>query len=242
VSRATVGQLEAGDIGRTCLDTIERVAGVLEIRLSVIARWRGGDLDRQVNARHAALSELVARHLSDAGWTVLPQVSFSIWGERGVIDLVAWHEATRSLLVIELKTEVVDVEETVGTLDRKRRLATEIVAERGWRPRSVSVWLVVADSSMNRRRVTAYDTMLRAAYPLDGWAMRRWLRAPDGHAVAGLSFWARGAGVASNAAGSGLRRSLAARKRVRPPRSDAPHARAASASPPPTGRTTETSV
>ena len=43
-----------------------------------------------------------------------------------------WHEPTRSLLVIELKTELVDLQETVGTLDRKVRLATQIAHEQGW--------------------------------------------------------------------------------------------------------------
>ncbi len=50
------------------------------------------------------------------------------------IDILAWHAASRSLLVIELKTELVDVQETVGTLDRKRRLAAQVAAERGWKP------------------------------------------------------------------------------------------------------------
>lgn len=36
----------------------------------------------------------------------MPEVSFSIYGQRGVIDILAWHAATRSLLVIELKTEM----------------------------------------------------------------------------------------------------------------------------------------
>lgn len=49
----------------------------------------------------------------------MPEVSFSIYGERGVIDLLAWHGPSRTLLVIELKTEVVDAAEMLGVLDRK---------------------------------------------------------------------------------------------------------------------------
>lgn len=212
MSQSLVAQVEAGDVGRMALDTLERVAGVLEIRLELRGRWRGGELDRQLSARHAALSESVARALRSAGWTVVPQASVSIWGERGIVDILAWHEPTRSLLVIEVKTEIVDVEETVGTLDRKRRLAVEVAAERGWRARTVGVWLIVADGSTNRRRVAAHGTLLRSAFPLYGWAMRRWLQQPSGAAVAGLSFW-------SDTSGGGVRRSLAARKRVRLPRS-----------------------
>ena len=75
-------------------------------------------------------------------WVTAPEVTFAIYGERGAIDILAWHAPTRSLLVIELKTEIVDVQETVGTLDRKRRLAAKVAAERGWAPASISAWLL----------------------------------------------------------------------------------------------------
>jgi hypothetical protein len=63
---------------------------------------------------------------------VVPEVSFSIFGERGVIDVLAWHAATRTILVIELKTVIADVNELIGNVDRKRRLAPRVAAERGW--------------------------------------------------------------------------------------------------------------
>ena len=112
------------------------------------------------------MHESVARALlSIPGWVLAPEVSFSVYGERGVIDILAWHAATRTLLVIELKTEIVDVNEVMGTLDRKRRLAPMIARERGWIPAHVAVWLVVAGSSTNRRRVRSHGTTLRAAFP-----------------------------------------------------------------------------
>jgi hypothetical protein len=143
-----------------------------------------------VRRRHSALHEDVAARLSSLpGWQLAPEVSFSIWGERGVIDILAWHEPTRSLLVIELKTELVDVNEVLGTLDRKVRLARQIAADRGWtRPSSVSVWLIVVDSSTSRHRAQDHATMLRSVLPADGRTMRRWLARPSGR-VAALSFW-----------------------------------------------------
>ena len=143
-----------------------------------------------VAAGHAALHDEVARALLTLpGWRFLPEVSFSIWGERGVIDILAWHEPTRSLLVIELKTELVDFNELLGTLDRKTRLARHIAAERGWtNPSSVSVWVVVVDTSTGRRRARDHAAMLRSALPDDGRTMRRWLKRPSGR-VAALSFW-----------------------------------------------------
>jgi hypothetical protein len=117
-----------------------------------------------------------------------PEVSFSIYGERGVIDILAWHPGRRALLIIELKTDIVDVNDLVGSADRRRRLARTIVAERGWDPATVSAWVIVAPSRTNRRRVAAHEAMLRAAFPMDGRGMRAWLRDPV-RSVAALSFW-----------------------------------------------------
>ena len=65
-------------------------------------------------------------------------VASAIYGERGVIDILAWHQKTGSLLVIELKTAVADVNELLGTMDRKQRLAAQVAHERGWNARTVS--------------------------------------------------------------------------------------------------------
>ena len=62
------------------------------------------------------------------GWLFAPEVSFSVYGERGVIDLLAFHPASGCLLVIELKTAIIDVNDLVGTMDRRCRLAAGIRA------------------------------------------------------------------------------------------------------------------
>ena len=139
-----------------------------------------------LNRRHSTLHELVARWFGEVvpAWALAPEVSYSIYGERGVIDILAWHPERRALLIIELNTDIVDVNDLIGAADRRRRLARTIVAERGWDPATVSVWVVVAPSRTNRRRVAAHEAMLRAAFPMDG----RGLRNPLG-SVAALSFW-----------------------------------------------------
>ena len=112
----------------------------------------------------------------------------SIFGERGIIDLLPLHPATGSLLVIELKTAIIDVNELAGTLDRKTRLALRIAAERGWRAQTVSRWVVVSRSSTNSRRIAAHRSVLRAAFPGDGRAARGRLSEPSG-AIGALSTW-----------------------------------------------------
>ena len=121
-------------------------------------------------------------------WIAQPEVSFSIYGERGVIDILAWHAGPRALLLIEIKTDIVDVNELLGTLDRKRRLARQVAAERGWNALEVGVWLVVAEGTTNRRRVEAHRSVLRSVLPDDGFRVRTWLRDPVG-VLAALSFW-----------------------------------------------------
>lgn len=210
VSRGAVSMVERGHIDGLTLGLLLRIAAALEIRLDVVPRWRGGDLDRLLDARHAALGEHVATYLAGVpGWALAPEVSFAIWAERGRVDILAWHPVTRSLLVVELKTEIVDVQEMLGTLDAKRRLAKKIAAERGWYPTSVSVWLVVAGSRTNRRRVAAHRTLLGAAFPDRPRALRTWLTEPI-RTVAAMSFW-------PTATGSSASQGIAPIRRVRRP-------------------------
>ena len=52
-------------------------------------------------------------------------------GERGSIDILAWHPLTRVLLVIEIKSVVPDIQATLAGLDRKVRPRSAIGEERG---------------------------------------------------------------------------------------------------------------
>src|SRR5436190_6012771 len=188
VSQSVISRMELGHLAERSLDDIRAVAAALDMRIDLVPRWRAGDLDRLLNAGHSALHEAVARTFRDKmpAWVLAPEVSFAIYGERGVIDILAWHPSRRALLVIELKTDLADINEVVGTFDRKRRLAPRIALERGWDPVTVSAWLIIIDTRTNRRRVGAHGTMLGGALPEDGRAMARWLRDPSG-AIAGLS-------------------------------------------------------
>jgi len=211
VSQQTVSRIERGRIAGGPQGTLRRVAESLGIRLTVEARWEGAELDRLLAGRHSAMHEAVARRFKAMpDWALSPEVTFSIFGKRGVIDILCWHAASRTLLVIELKTELVDVQETVGTLDRKVRLATKVAADRGWVPVAVACWLLVADGGTNRRRVQAHRTMLRNALPADGRTITGWLRDPRGP-IRALSFLADTHGASGN-------RRLAQVHRIRRPK------------------------
>jgi transcriptional regulator with XRE-family HTH domain len=185
VSRSTVSRIERGVFDEISYGTLVRVAAALEVRVELLTRSRGADLDRLLNQKHAALAEaVIAWFRRIGGWVLRPEVSFSHWGERGIVDLLAWHERSSTLLVIELKTEIVDVGELLGTLDRKRRLAREIAKPFGWRPTVIGVCLLVAEGRSGRRRVLAHEATFRAALPDDGRRLRTWLRVPVGELAA----------------------------------------------------------
>jgi transcriptional regulator with XRE-family HTH domain len=172
VRRETVSRLERGFAGRVPLDTLRAVADALGLRLDLGLRWRGGDLDRILNAGHAALHESLAKHLGDLeGWTWLPEVPFSIYGERGVIDVLAWHPATRCLLVIELNTDLVDPQALVSTMRTRVRLARRIARDYGWAPTHVASWVIILDTKTNRRRLAARrapSDSVPCGWPQDG--------------------------------------------------------------------------
>lgn len=211
VSGTMIARIERGAVASIPLGKIRRIAEILGARFDTIVRWQGADLGRLLDARHAAMHETMARFLGALdGWQFEPEVSFSIYGERGIIDVLAWHPGRRMLLVIELKTEVVEVSGLLGTMDQRRRLAREISARFGWQPTAVSTWVVVADSRTNRRAVSAHANVLRAKMPVDGRRIGHWLRDPSAR-IDALSFMPYRHGVT-------VRRPSAPVRRIRAPR------------------------
>jgi len=191
VSQTTVWRAERGHLPEMTLAAIRQLAAALEIRVELLPRGRGADLDRLLNARHSVLHESVVRAIAHdfPAWEMASEVSFAIWGERGVIDLLLWHPGQRALLIIEFKTELVDIGDLLGTMDRRMRLAREIAQQRGWFPNTVSAWIIVAESRTNERRIAEHRTVLRNAYPAGARQMRRWLSDPI-EPIAALSLWA----------------------------------------------------
>lgn len=135
-SQTLVSRAERGDIERMEIRTLRRLTTMLQAELVVMVRWRGGDLDRLLDEGHAILVGRVAKALEAAGWVVRSEVTFSVYGERGSIDIVGWYPSTATLLVVEIKTELVSVEATLRTQDVKARLASRVVDGRfRWKPR-----------------------------------------------------------------------------------------------------------
>lgn len=188
VSQGTVSLIERGQGDKLSHGTLVRMAAALDARLTIDLRWRGGELDRLVDGDHASVVAAAAQILAAAGWRVHVEVTYSIYGQKGSIDPLALHEPTRSLPVLEIKTEITSAEATIRKIDEKARLAPRITRERfGYEPMTVSRLLMVEASTTARRRIAAGGALLGVAFPARTVAVRHWLRSPAG-ALSGLMF------------------------------------------------------
>ena len=107
-------------------------------------------------------------------------MSFNEYGDRGRFDLLAHHVGAHVLLVIEIKTSIVDLQELLGALDVKRRASVRIAHELGWGRPSVVPVLVAPATQATRRRVAAHAGLF-ARFSLRGHTALAWLRHPSGH-------------------------------------------------------------
>ena len=189
VGPRAISKLEAGRLGPVPVATIRAVVATFGLSYEGGIRGLGAGEDRLLDERHAGLLGRCAGWLGTIDWETRAEVSYSEWGERGSVDLLAWQPATASLIVIEIKTELASIEATLRKLDEKVRLASAIVRRFGWRPSTVSRLLVLPDDTTQRRHVRDHAAVLDGAYPLRTRAVRAWCKAPAG-SMAGLMFLA----------------------------------------------------
>lgn len=188
VSQSAISLIERGHLSTLSIRVLRTAFAGVDARFDGTVSWRGGALDRLLDERHARLVGQFAGNLTRAGWEAHVEVTFARYGERGSIDIVALRRADGIALIVEVKTELVAIDDTIRRLDVKDRLGAQIVLERfGWRPMTVGRILVVLEGSTARRRVAAHDGSLRAAFPIRGVRLGAWLARPEGR-ISGLRF------------------------------------------------------
>ena len=187
VSRSAVSLVERGRVDRLSIGAFEGILAALGARMDPRISWRGTDLDRLADAGHAALESAVKQRLTGWGWSVRAEVSFNHFGERGRIDLLAWHPSTSIALVIELKTDLVDVQQLLGSMDVKARMARGLWPDR--RVAAVVPAIVFLEDRTTRRRLTSVLTLFDR-YELRGRSAVTWLRRPMLPAPTGLLWFA----------------------------------------------------
>lgn len=180
--------------------TMQRLTGALDASVDITVRWQGEELDRLFDAAHADLVQRCVTLLSSFGWQTRVEVSFNHFGDRGRVDLLAFHRSTRALLVVEAKSAIADTQETLGRLDVKARLGPILAAGVGWdAPARVVPALAVADSRRARRVIADHEGLF-ARFTVHGRKALAWLRRPASPAPTGVLWFmnvtdSRGAGV-----------------------------------------------
>jgi transcriptional regulator with XRE-family HTH domain len=178
VSQWLVSAVERGQLEQLSLGAIRRVCSALEIRTPFVPRWRGVELPRLLDARHAALVEQVVARLSALGWETVLEYTFQHFGERGSVDVLAWRPDSRALVVVEVKTDLDDLQEMLSAVDRKARLVPRLVAaERSWAALALGVVLVMPEGSTSRWQVSRHPAVFAAAFPARNNEIRRWIGA-----------------------------------------------------------------
>lgn len=185
LSKSAISDIERGAVNRYTLAAARRVLAALNAGAELYVSWGGsGELDRLIDADHAALVERWADRHRRAGWEIWPEASYSVFGERGRIDLLAYHPASGVLEVAECKTAIWNVQDTIGRLDAKLRLAPGVARARQWDVRRVVAALVIADGRTARRRVAEFAHLF-ARYSTRGWAAKAFVADPR-RPVAGI--------------------------------------------------------
>lgn len=188
LSRSAVSDIERGKMDRYTIASVRQVLRALDADGELAVRWGApGDLERLLDRDHALLVRTWAETHRRHGWEVWPEATYSVYGERGRIDLLAFHPATGILEVAEMKTGIWDLQETLGRLDAKVRLARGVVAERGWDVRGVVGALLIAEGRTARRRI-AEHAVLFSGYEVRGRAALAFVRQPRGGVRGLLAF------------------------------------------------------
>jgi hypothetical protein len=181
VSQSFYSRAERGDIGGITVGSLDRVVEALGASLHMEIRYRGALADRLADASHALLVDLVVSVLREAGWLVELEFGFNVFGERGSVDIMAWHAATRTLLIVEVKSRFADLQAMLLSLARKLRLVPGVAREHvGWDAIAVGRIVVTYASHGNRSVLAKHTATFDAALPARSVAIRSWLRSPTG--------------------------------------------------------------
>jgi len=209
MSDTLVSRIELGRLGTVPYASLHALARALGAELELNLRWRGEALDRLLDEAHAEIVDLMVSRLRSLGWETVVEASFSIAGERGSIDVLGWHAATGSLVVVEVKSLIPDVQAMISTLDRKARLAPVVARERGWACGAVARFLFVAEGRTARRRVSRHAAIFDAAFPVRGREALAWLQQPKGPPPSALVFVGPATRpISSDSRGTGTRRAV----------------------------------
>jgi transcriptional regulator with XRE-family HTH domain len=167
-SQVHVSLLERGRIAGLSITEADSICGALGATLvfGIEAPVLAGS--RQRDAAHARCVAYVMRRLIKEGWIVRREVQVGTPARPGWIDILAFHPELRVLLVIEIKTELVDLgglERQLGWYVREARQAARSL---GWRAGDVMPVALLLSTAVNDVRLRENATGIGQVFP------RRW--------------------------------------------------------------------
>jgi transcriptional regulator with XRE-family HTH domain len=171
VSQAWISEIERGRCPDVSISTIDRLLVAMGARLLIDVKAPFLANPRQRDVVHAKCSSFVARRLERSGWSVATEVEIGDDRSRGWIDVLAWHPATCLVLVIEVKTELLDlgaIERTIGWYEREAWAAARRL---GWQPRRVLGCLVMLSTEVVEQRIRDNRSLLDREFPIRAKAL-----------------------------------------------------------------------
>ena len=165
ISRSYLANIELGTANPT-LEAVERLGAALGIEFDLVNRLQARLAEpRQRDFVHARCSVYVDRRLRRSGWSTAREVAIEDGRYRGWVDLVAYHAALATILVIEVKTRIDDVGAIERQLSWYRRSAGDVGRRFGWRAQRVEAWLLVLASDEVDRAIQMNRDLLRQSFP-----------------------------------------------------------------------------
>jgi transcriptional regulator with XRE-family HTH domain len=181
VSQSMISRIETARTDCIDSDLASQALTTRGIRVTFDGRTLGlAGRREQRDIVHAACSAYVARRLRRAGWDVALEVEIGAGRSRGWIDILAYRASDRTLLMIEIKTEIHDAGSLLRTVGWYRREAWVAARRLGWRPTRLSSGLVLLASAANDESIRRQFDLLGEAFPGGAPELVRLVEAPAG--------------------------------------------------------------
>ena len=100
LSQQSISLIERGHGSKLSGETLRRVFAAVDARWEPAVSWRGGGLDRLLDDAHARLVAEVVERLRGGGWEVIVEATYSEYGERGSVDVLAGNRELRAVLLV----------------------------------------------------------------------------------------------------------------------------------------------
>ena len=164
VSQSQISRIERGRVSDLRIDVLDRLLTALGIRYWLERSRPASRARRRTSSTRAAPPTPVdgsgRRSGSSSGRSRLGATAHAVGSICSRITLTR-----KALLVVEIKTEIVDIGAIERTLNWYRREAFRVARRFGWQPRQVNAALLLLDSRSNDDRVTSNQTVFRQAFP-----------------------------------------------------------------------------